>query len=44
MDINALKIRIADFNSKSHSLENLHVNSLYTWWPAGNDHCEQFRQ
>ena len=28
VDINALKIRIADFNSKSHSLENLHVNSL----------------
>ncbi len=28
VDINALKIRIADFNSKSHSLENLRVNSL----------------
>jgi tetratricopeptide (TPR) repeat protein len=28
VDINALKIRIADFNTKSHSLEDLHVNSL----------------
>ena len=28
VDINVLKIRIADFNSKSHSLENLRVNSL----------------
>jgi tetratricopeptide (TPR) repeat protein len=28
VDINALKIRIADFNEKSHSLEDLHVNSL----------------
>ena len=33
MDINALKIRIADFNSKSHSLENLHVNSLILGGP-----------
>ena len=28
VDINALKIRIADFNSKYHSLESLQVNSL----------------
>jgi hypothetical protein len=28
VDINALKIRLADFNSKYHSLETLQVNSL----------------
>ena len=28
VDINALKIRIADFNLKYHSLENLQVNSI----------------
>jgi len=27
-DINALKVKISDFNEKSHSLENLQVNSL----------------
>jgi tetratricopeptide (TPR) repeat protein len=27
-DINALKVKIADFNTKYHSLENLQVNSL----------------
>jgi tetratricopeptide (TPR) repeat protein len=33
VDINALKIRIADFNEKSHSLEDLHVNSLLLGGP-----------
>jgi len=28
VDINALKIRLSDFNSKYHSLENLQVNSI----------------
>jgi hypothetical protein len=28
VDVNALKIKISDFNSKFHSLSNLQVNSL----------------